>query len=119
MELIAHEQEKFDAGGNLEIVERSIGIQAKLPKTVTGASVRNAVRSFQQTPDGALYDKLRLHYKTVAGKRTSAVLDIKNLDAAFTLKEHIEFDSDVDAQQEKLESVILRGMKPLLQLVPL
>ena len=119
MELIAHEQEKFDAGGNLEIVERSIGIQAKLPKTVTGASVRNAIRSFQQTPDGALYDKLRLHYKTVAGKRTSAVLDIKNLDAAFTLKEHIEFDSDVEAQQERLESVILKGMKPLLQLVPL
>lgn len=118
MELIAHEQEKFDAGGNLEIVERSIGIQAKLPKTVTGASIRNAIRSYQQSPDGALYDKLRLHYKTVAGKRTSAVLEIKNLDAAFTLKEHIEFESDVEAQQEKLSAVILAGMKPLLQLVP-
>jgi len=119
MELIAHEQEKFDAGGNLEIVERSIGIQAKLPKTVTGAAIRNAIRSYQKTPDGALYDKLRLHYKTVAGKRTSAILDINNLDAAFTLKEHIEFDSDVEAQQERLDSIILKGMKPLLQLVPL
>lgn len=118
MELIAHEQEKFDAGGNLEIVERSIGIQAKLPKAVTGASIRNAIRSYQQSPDGALYDKLRLHYKTVAGKRTSAVLDIKNLDAAFTLKEHIEFESDVEAQQENLSVVILAGMKSLLQLVP-
>ena len=100
-------------------MERSIGIHAKLPKIVTGAAIRNAIRAFQQTPDGELYDKLRIHYKTVAGKSTSAVLDIKNLDAAFTLKEHIEFDSDVEAQQEKIEHVILKGMKPLLQLVPM
>lgn len=86
MDLIAHEEAKFDAGGNLQIVERSLGIQARIPKTVTGATIANAVRSFQKSPDGAIYDKLRLHYKTVAGKRTSAVLDIKNLDAAFTLK---------------------------------
>lgn len=118
MELIAHEQAKFDAGGNLEIVERSIGIHAKLPKAVTAASVRNAIRSFQKTPDGALYDKLRIHYKTLAGKRTSAILDTQNLDAAFTLKEHIEFDSDVEAQQEELNPIIVGGMKPLLQLVP-
>lgn len=118
MDLIAHDKAKFDSGGNLQIVERSIGIQAQIPKTVTGASIRNAVRSFQQSPDGAMYNKLRLHYKTVAGISTSAVLDINNLDAAFTLKEHIEFNSDVEAQQEKLDSVILNGMRPLLQLVP-
>ena len=118
MELIAHEQAKFDAGGNLQIVERSLGIQARIPKAVTGATITNAIRSFRQSPDGAIYDKLRLHYKTVAVKRTSAILDIKNLDAAFTLKEHIEFDSDVEAQQERLSTVILAGMKPLLQLVP-
>lgn len=119
MELIAHDKEKFDAGGNLQIVERSIAVQAEIPKTVTGATVRNAVRAFKQSPDGALYDRLRLHYKTVAGKSTSAILDIKNLDAAFTLKEHIEFDSDVESQQESLDSVILKGMTPLLQLLPL
>lgn len=118
MDLIAHDQASFDAGGNLKIVERSIGIQAQIPKTVTGAAVRNAVRAYQKSPDGAMYDKLRLRYKTVAGKSTSAILNINNLDAAFTLKEHIEFDSDVEAQQEKLDSVILKGMRPLLQLVP-
>lgn len=118
MDLIAHDQAKFDTGGNLKIVERSIGIQAQIPKAVTGAAIVNAIRNYQTTPDGAIYDKLRLRYKTVAGKSTSAILDIKNLDAAFTLKEHIEFESDVEAQQEKLDSVILKGMKPLLQLVP-
>jgi hypothetical protein len=45
-------------------------------------------------------------------------LALNDLDAAFTLKEHIEFDSDVEAQQEKLCPIILKGMKPLLQLVP-
>ena len=118
MDLIAHDKESFDSGGNLQVVERSIGIQAKLPETVTAANLRNAVRAFKQSPDGALYDKLRLRYKTVAGKSTSAILDINNLDAAFTLREHIEFNSDVEAQQEQLDSVILKEMKPLLQLVP-
>lgn len=118
MDLIAHDKVKFDTGGNLQIVERSIGIQALIPSTVTGATVRNAVRWYQQSPDGSLYDKLRLRYKTMAGNSTSAILDINNLDAAFTLKEHIEFNSDVEAQQEKLDSVILKGMRPLLQLVP-
>lgn len=118
MDLVAHEHSQFDAGGNLQIIERSIGIQAQLPKTVTGAGIRNAVRAYQQQPDGAIYDKLRIRYKTVAGRSTSAVLDINNLGAAFTLKEHIEFDTDVDAQQDALSAVILAQMRPLLQLVP-
>lgn len=118
MDLIAHDQEKFDVGGNLEIVERSIGIKAKLPQAVTAATLRNALGLHSNKVGGVTYDKLRLRYKTVAGKSTSATLDLNDLDAAFTLKEHIEFDSDVEAQQDKLDSVILKGMKPLLQLVP-
>lgn len=118
MDLVAHEHSQFDAGGNLQIIERSIGIQAQVPKAVTGASVRNAVRAFKKQPDGAIYDKLRIRYKTVAGRSTSAVLTINDLDAAFTLKEHIEFDTDVEAQQDKLCTVILGQMRPLLQLVP-
>lgn len=118
MELIAYERSKFDTGGNLQITERSLSVQADLPKTVTGASIRNAVGIFKKLPEGAGYDKLRIHYKTVAGKRTSATLDINHLDAAFTLKELIEFDTDVEAQQETLSPTILSGMKPLLQLVP-
>ena len=118
MELIAHEQSAFDTGGNLQVTERSLGVQAKLPKAVTGASILNAVRAFKQRPDGAGYDRLRIHYKTVAGQRASATLAINDLDASFTRKEHIEFDSDVEAQQDSLSPIILAGMKPLLKLVP-
>jgi hypothetical protein len=61
---------------------------------------------------------MRIHYKTIAGKNTSATLDLNNLDAAFTLKEHIEFDTDVEAQQEALNPAIVDGMKLLLQPIP-
>lgn len=118
MELIAPMQSKFDSGGNLQITERSLSVHAVLPKTVTGASVRNALRNFRSQPDGKSYSKLRIHYKTVGGKKTSATLDLNNLDAAFTLKEHIEFDTDVEAQQESFSSTIVAGMKLLLQSIP-
>lgn len=118
MELIAPLRSKFDSGGNLQITERTLSVHANLPKTVTGAAIRNAIRSFRSQPDGAAYNKMRIHYKTVGGKNTSATLDLNNLDAAFTLKEHIEFDADVEAQQETLNSDILDGMKLLLQSLP-
>jgi hypothetical protein len=118
MELIAPERSQFDSGGNLQITERSLSVRATLPKTVTGASIRNAIRRFRTQPDGASYSKMRIHYKTVSGKNTSATLDLNNLDAAFTLKEHIEFDADVEAQQEALSPAIVDGMKLLLQSLP-
>lgn len=118
MELIAPIRTQFDSGGNLQITERSLNVQANLPKTVTGSAIRNAIRNFRAQPDGASYSKMRIHYKTVAGKHTSATLDINNLDAAFTLKEQIEFDFDVAAQQESLNSTIVDGMKLLLQSLP-
>lgn len=119
MDLIAHVNSKFDAGGNLQITEQSLAIKAVLPKTVTGAAIRNAVRYFTgQSNNAVLYDKVRIRYKTVAGKKTSAILKIQELDAAFTLKDHIEFDSDVEAQQDRLSPTILAGMKPLLSAIP-
>jgi hypothetical protein len=118
MELIAPVRSQFDTGGNLQITERSLSVHAALPKTVTGASIRNAIRSFRAQPDGASYNKMRIHYKTVAGKNTSATLDLNNLDATFTLKDHIEFDTDVEAQQEALSPTIVDGMKLLLQSLP-
>lgn len=118
MELIAPEHGKFDAGGNLQMTERVLKVKSALPKTVTGAGVRNAVRGFRKEPDGAMYDKLRIHYKTPAGASTSAVLAVNDLDSAFTLKEHIEFATDVDAQDANLNPTILAGMRPLLQQVP-
>lgn len=118
MDLIAHDQGQFDAGGNLQIVERSLSVKAAIPEAVTGAAVINAVRSFRKQPDGQMYDKLRVRYKTIAGKSTSATLDLDHLDAAFTLKERIEFDTDVEAQQDSLSPTIVDGMVPLLQSVP-
>lgn len=117
-DLVANDESNFDAGGNLQITQRSITIAAKLPKNVTGATIRNAVRTFQKNPDSRVYDRLRIRYKTEAGQSTSATLKTNALDAAFTLKEHIEFDSDVEAQQDNLSPVILEKMMPLLQLVP-
>jgi hypothetical protein len=119
MDLIAPLRSQFDSGGNLQITERSLSVHANLPKTVTGASIRNAIRSFRTQPDGNTYSKLRIHYKTIAGKHTSATLDLNNLDAAFTLKEQIEFDTDVQAQQESLCPAIVDGMKSLLQSLPI
>lgn len=118
MELIAPVRSQFDAGGNLQITERSLSVQAVLPKTVTGATIRNAIRKFRTQPDAAIFSRLRIHYKTIAGKKTSATLDLNNLDAAFTLKEQIEFDTDVEAQQEVLSPTIVDGMKLLLQAIP-
>ncbi|SDM56877.1 hypothetical protein SAMN05428957_10871 [Oryzisolibacter propanilivorax] len=118
MDLIARQRTQFDTGGNLQITERSVSVQATVPKAVTGARIINAVRSFVQSREGAGFDKLRIHYKTVAGKKTSATLNINDLDAAFTLKDHIELDTEVEAQQETLSPIILAGMKPLLQSVP-
>ena len=118
MELIAPVRSQFDAGGNLQITERSLNVHALLPKTVTGATIRNAVSRFRTQPDASAYSKLRIHFKTVAGKKTSALLELNNLDAAFTLKEQIEFDTDVDAQQETLSPTIVNGMKLLLQALP-
>lgn len=118
LELIAPEHGRFDAGGNLQFAERVLKVKSALPKAVTGAGIRNAIRNYSQSPDGAIYDKLRIHYKTPAGASTSAMLAVNDLDSAFTLKEHIEFDADVDAQDVKLSPLILSKMQPLLQLVP-
>jgi hypothetical protein len=119
MDLIAHESSRFDSGGNLEITEQILAVKARLPKAITAATIRNAVGAFLRHPTTKVqYDQLRVRYKTVAGKSTSATLRIQDLDAAFTLKEHIEFDSDVEAQQETLSPTILAGMRPLLQTLP-
>ncbi len=118
MDLIAPVRNQFDAGGNLQITEQSLSVHAILPKNVTGASIHNALRLFRARPDAGAYSKLRIHYKTVAGKKTSALLELGNLDAAFTLKEQIEFDTDVEAQQETLNPTVVNGMNLLLQALP-
>ena len=66
MVLISNVRSKFDSGGNLQVTEHSLKVQADLPKSVTAASISNAVRFFKKSSDGAGYDKLRIHYKTVS-----------------------------------------------------
>jgi hypothetical protein len=118
MDLIAPVRSQFDAGGNLQVTERSLSVHAVLPKTVTAAAIRNAISRFKTQPEAATFSKLRIHYKTVAGKKTSATLELNNLDAAFTYKEQIEFDADVEAQQEFLSPTIVNGLTLLLQSLP-
>lgn len=118
MDLIAYDHGQFDAGGNLQIVERSLSVKAAIPQNVTAAGLKNTLRGFRQNPDGEIYDKLRVRYKTPAGKSTSTTLDLDQLDAAFTFKELIKFDTDVEAQQDKLSPTIVNGIVPLLQSVP-
>lgn len=118
MELIAHERAQFDSGGTFHTEKRTLKLEASVPRTVTAASVFNAVRNYFGQANAEQFDQLRVQYKTPAGKSTSAMLDIANLDAAFTLKEHIQLDTDVQEQQNALNEPILRLMRPLLALVP-
>jgi hypothetical protein len=115
MELVAHDHKDFDTGGNLTIEERSMRVTAVVPKNVTGAAVRNAIRHYQKNPDAERFDKVRIRYKTPSGKSTSTTLDLDHLDAAFTLKEVIEFNSDVESHQEKLSQTVMAEMRRLVR----
>ena len=118
MELVAVEREKFDAGGNLQIAERTLKVSAAIPETVTGATVRNGLRFFQSQPDAQLYDRLRLNYKSRSGRSASTTLEINDLDAAFTRREIVELDAEVDSQQLLLDGTIIEAMRPLLNDAP-
>lgn len=118
LELIAHDVSQFDAGGNLQIEERVVRVKAAIPKTVTGAALRNAISHFKKGPDGAWFDTARIHYKSPSGKASSTTLKIQALDAAFTHNERIEFDTDVESQQASLSPTVLQKMRPLLLALP-
>ena len=118
LELIAHDVSRFDTGGNLQVQKRVVQVKATLPKTVTGASLRNAIRQFKQSPDGAYFDTARIQYKSPSGKTSATTLQLQALDAAFTHNERIEFDTDVEAQQASLSQTVLQKMRPLLLALP-
>jgi hypothetical protein len=118
LELIAHDVSQFDTGGNLQIEERVVKVKAALPKTVTGAALRNAIDHFKRGPDGAWFDTARIHYKSPSGKSSATTLQIQALDATFTHNERIEFDTDVEAQQASLSPTVLQKMRPLLLALP-
>jgi hypothetical protein len=118
MELIAFDQQQFDAGGTFQTQERTLKVEAALPKAVTSAAIVNAVKGYLKGPNAQGFDRLRVRYKTQTGKSSSTTLAINDLDAAFTLKENIDFDVDVQEQQAALNSTILKEMRPLLDMVP-
>lgn len=118
MELIAHGQTQFDAGGNLQIESRSVMVKAMLPKTVTGATLKNGIRYYRSQPDGAAFDTAKIHYKSPSGKPSVATLAVQDLDAVFTRNEMIHFDTDVEAQQGSLSQTVLQKMRPLLIALP-
>lgn len=114
MELVATDRHGFDQGGNLQVEERTLKVSAAIPGAVTGATLRNALRAFRTSPDADVYDRLRLNYKSRSGRPASTTLELNDLDAAFTRREIIEFDVDVNAQQLKLDVAIMGGMRPLV-----
>lgn len=112
MELVAHEYQKFDSGGNLEIKSESVLVRAGNPKTTTAATLVNAVRDYlSRSPKH--WDKVRIKYSTDNNKSAHATLDVNDLDAAFTKRESINFDTDVESQQDKLSPVVMAELLKL------
>ncbi len=114
MELIEHATSKFDQGGNLRVKEKSLLVTAGVPSTVTAAGLRNAIAWHKRQGAGPKYDEARIRFKSPSGRQQDARLALNDLDAAFTKKEKIEFDSDVEAQQTRLSPTIIAELKTLI-----
>ncbi len=114
MELVADRITKFDSGGNLLIDAQSIHVAASNAKTITGAVVKNAIGKWKKTPEGSDYKLARISYKAPDGATKQTTFDINNLDAAFTRKENVELDIEVEGQQTVLNETILSAMRKLI-----
>lgn len=114
MDLISHGISAFDAGGNLQIEERVLSIKEARPGYVTGAKLKRAVADFLKGKKVAEFDDLRIRYKSATGPTRTATLAVRDLDQAFTRKELITFDVDVEAQQTRLSPTVVAAMKTLL-----
>jgi hypothetical protein len=114
LDLIAPEYDKFDAGGNLRINASSISIKADNPTLVTAAGLVNAVKSYlKKTPKNA-YDSARIRYKADGNNTSTVTLNTNDLDSAFSRKERVELSTEAEAQQEKLEPIVIAAMESLL-----
>ena len=83
-------------------------------KSITGAVVKNAISRWKKTAAGADYKLARISYKAPDGATKQNTFDINNLDAAFTRKENIELDNEVEGQQTSLNETILSAMRKLI-----
>lgn len=113
MELVAHEHEKFDAGGNLQITQQSVHVKAANPAIVSAAALVKAVKSHLRGSPSYQYDKLKIQYKNDTGEPASATLKINELDAAFTKKVSIHFDTDVEQQQTSISMTVMTELLAL------
>lgn len=114
MELVAHEHSQFDSNGNLQITQQSIHVIPSTLKNVHAAALKNAVRSYIKTPQGAGFTQARISYKAADGSTKQNTFEVNNLDAAFTRRENVELDIEVEGQQTKLDDTILNAMRKLL-----
>lgn len=114
MELIQHETSKFDQGGNLQVKEKRLLVTAGVPTNVTASGLKNALAWYSRNGHGPTYDEARIRFKSPSGRQQDARLALNALDDAFTRKERIEFDTDVEAQQTQLSPTIVAGLKTLL-----
>jgi hypothetical protein len=115
MDLIAHEFSSFDSGGNLHVEAQSISVKANVPKLLTAAGLINAVKAFMGNKPAQQYDNARIRFKTADGSDQTTTLDTNDLDAAFTKKQKVMLDVDVESQQTKLNANIITAMEQLLQ----
>lgn len=109
MELSADKLSKFDTGGNLLVDRASIHVVASNTKTISAAVVKNAI-----TRHGTAYRRAQIKYKDKDGTLKQNTFDVNDLDAAFTRKENVELDSEVEGQQTTLNETILKAMRKLI-----
>lgn len=114
MDLIAHENKRFDSSGNLEVTKQSIYVVASPQKSISAAVIKNSLSGFIKTKDGKDFTGVTIRYMGTDGSPKSNTFDIKNLDEAFTKRENVELAFEVDAQQLILDNTILTAMKKLL-----
>lgn len=114
MDLISKGVEVFDTHGNLHIDERTVSISATNPLVVTAAVVINSVMAFVKNPKADPVDTVRIRYKNDAGKPTSHSFQPNEMEHAFTRKEIVLLNAEVEQQQSRLSPVIIAAMNELL-----
>lgn len=115
LELIRRENTEFDQGGNLRIKSESLRVGVGSDVSVSAAMLKRAIRLFvKDKPKNERYKEARIRYRRPSGGEQTVSLALDNLDEAFTRKEKIKFDTDVDAQQTKLSPTIVAELKKLI-----
>jgi hypothetical protein len=113
MELVAHEFKKFDAGGNLQITQQTVLVKAGNPGTITASNLVQSVKTYLRGQPSHQFEKVKIQYKNDAGDPSTATFDINDLDAAFTKRESIHFDTDVEAQQSSISNTVMEQLLTL------